>query len=228
MEINITNKKGIKLLTKGHKVEEDIIVSVDSSLLPSGELTVTENGTYDVYNKETVNVNVPIPDGYVKPTGELDITANGTYDVTDKATANVNVPIPEGYIQPTGALDITENGTHDVTDKASVNVNVESSGVADTVDKEITIGYTHSSSSSAYAHVHTNFGEFYIQAGTSQTIRVVGILGIEFDGAHKFINSDDGTINHITHFDGIRYFAIKNTTNSISIVTDNSGGGSNN
>lgn len=102
-----------------------------------------------------------------------------------------------------------------------------SGGGGDTADKEITVGYTHNSSSSAYAHVYTNFGEHYIQAGTSQTIRVVGVLGIEFDGAHKFINSDDGTINHSTYFDGIRYFAIKNTTNSISIVTDGSGGGAN-
>lgn len=61
-------------------------------------LDVTENGTYTVtpddgkvLSSATVNVDVPIPDGYVQPTGELEITENGTYDVTNYASTVVSV-----------------------------------------------------------------------------------------------------------------------------------------
>ena len=59
---------------------------------------ITENGTTEilpdgdkVISKATVNVNVPIPDGYIKPEGSMDINENGTFDVTEKAEVNVQV-----------------------------------------------------------------------------------------------------------------------------------------
>lgn len=59
---------------------------------------ITENGTTEilpdgdkVLSKATVNVNVPIPDGYIKPEGSMPITENGTFDVTEKAEVNVQV-----------------------------------------------------------------------------------------------------------------------------------------
>ena len=102
---------------------------------PTQEKTIdiTENGTHTInpddgyaLSKVTANVNVPIPNGYIKPSGTKEITENGTHDARDYESVSVNVPIPDGYIQPSGTLDITENGTHDVTEKASVNVNVPS------------------------------------------------------------------------------------------------------
>lgn len=104
---------------------------------PTQEKTVNiaENGTVEVtpddgyaLSKVTANVNVPIPDGYIKPSGTLSIEENGTHDVTDKASVSVNVPIPEGYIQPSGTLEVTENGTHNVAEYAEVNVNVPTGG----------------------------------------------------------------------------------------------------
>lgn len=56
-------------------------------IIPEGEINITENGSYDVTNKATANINV---EGLI-PTGNIDITENGVYDVTDKATATVNI-----------------------------------------------------------------------------------------------------------------------------------------
>jgi hypothetical protein len=94
---------------------------------------ITENGTVEVLpndgfalSKVTANVNVRIPDGYIKPSGTKTITENGTHDAKEYEAVEVIVPIPDGYIQPSGELEITENGSYDVTNKASVVVDVPS------------------------------------------------------------------------------------------------------
>lgn len=93
-------------------------------IVPSGTKTITENGTHDAKEYDSVSVNVPIPEGYIKPSGTKEITSNGVHDVKQNESVNVDVPIPDGYIVPIGTLEVTENGTYDVTDKASVTVTV--------------------------------------------------------------------------------------------------------
>lgn len=91
-------------------------------------LSVTENGTYTAPNGvdgySPVEVNVPIPDGYIIPSGTKTITENGTHDAREYENVDVNVPIPDGYIKPSGTLNIDKNGTYDVTEKASAVVSV--------------------------------------------------------------------------------------------------------
>lgn len=56
----------------------------------NGTKTLATAGKYCDRNID-VNVNVPVPSGYIKPSGSKTITANGTHDVTQYASAVVDV-----------------------------------------------------------------------------------------------------------------------------------------
>ena len=108
MSFNITVEggKSVRLPTAGKYCDRDIVVTAEGGTpTPTQEKTVeiTANGTVSVapdegyaLSKVTANVNVPIPEGYIKPNGELEVTENGTFDVTDKVSVNVNVPTGGG------------------------------------------------------------------------------------------------------------------------------------
>ena len=82
-------------------------------IVPNGELEIETNGTHDVTEYSSVNVNVPVPEGYIVPSGDLEVTTNGTHDVTEYASVSVKVPSEEPIIEP---LEVTENGTYTPSD----------------------------------------------------------------------------------------------------------------
>lgn len=93
----------------------------------NGTKTLATAGKYCDRNID-VNVNVPIPSGYIKPSGSKTITENGTHDVTQYANAVVNVP---------GKATQFTN----LYDPANVTLqtvaNADSSGVTYATDKQV-------------------------------------------------------------------------------------------
>lgn len=62
---------------------------------PLGTISITKNGVHDVESYQYAEVDVPIPDEYVKPTGTLTVTKNGEYDVKQYAKVKVAMPTEE-------------------------------------------------------------------------------------------------------------------------------------
>lgn len=79
-------------------------------IMPTGDIYITVNGTYDVLYFENAIVNVP---GGIQPSGTINISENGTYDVTQYANANVEVTTGREYIEytVTGENDVEWGGS---------------------------------------------------------------------------------------------------------------------
>lgn len=152
MEIKVVFEETAQEMAVGFE-NLQIIDASKGSLVPEGTLTITENGTYDVAQFATADVDVPVPDGYLQPDGTLVATQEGVYDVAQYASADFSVQkqqasiiptqetqtitpsekaffdkvvveaIPSEYIVPNGVLAIDRNGEYDVASYAQAVVN---------------------------------------------------------------------------------------------------------
>lgn len=119
----------------------------DEYIIPSGTKEITENGKYDAKSYESVNVNVPVPDGYVS-TDDADATAA---DMRKGKTAYVDGMKITGSIEDfDGSYECSGEGTGESTG----GVNIETctvtvmnySGLANNPDEfHRTFAYTDSS-----------------------------------------------------------------------------------
>lgn len=57
--------------------------------IPSGTFYINENNIYDITNYGKVDVNVPIPPGYIIPRGNIEITSTRSINVSNYETAQV-------------------------------------------------------------------------------------------------------------------------------------------
>lgn len=104
----------------------------DEFIIPTDNIAITENGTYNVKDYETATVQVPIPEPNL---GTKEVTANGEYSASEDnldgySKVSVNIPVPEPNV---ASKTITENGTYNANDEgldgySSVEVNVASGG----------------------------------------------------------------------------------------------------
>lgn len=77
----------LKMMEEDKTIPLHIMATVKK---PTGTKTITVNGSYDVAGYKTADVNVPIPDGYIKPEGTIEINTTADIDVTNYATAKIN------------------------------------------------------------------------------------------------------------------------------------------
>lgn len=118
----------------------DQLASGDTGgIIPTGSITITENGEYDVTRKAKAIVDVEGDEPIIVP---LEITENGTYTAQEGidgySPVMVNVEGDEPVIVP---LEITENGTYTAQEGidgySPITVNVEGSSGGDDLVKQI-------------------------------------------------------------------------------------------
>ena len=123
--------------------EQTFSAGGEGGITPTGSIDISENGTHDVTDYASAQVNVPnsysaSDEGKVVSNSGLvaqtsrNVTANGAYDTTLNDEVVVNVPTG---ITPSGSQEFTQNGTYDVTSLAEAVVNVASGSSEDTFIK---------------------------------------------------------------------------------------------
>lgn len=83
---------------------------VDSTR-PLGIIGITKNGIHDVESYMYAEVDVPIPDDYLKPEGTLNVTENGEYDVKKYAKVKVETPVAPPWTEVRADIAVATRNT---------------------------------------------------------------------------------------------------------------------
>ena len=135
-----------KMLTISVYSDDVLPVTMSGGITPTGEISITLNGDYDVTEYASAAVDVPntytaadegkvVNDGALVTQSSQSIAENGTYNTTLISETVVNVPntyvaADEGKVVNNGALvaqgsqTITENGTYNTTLISELVVNI--------------------------------------------------------------------------------------------------------
>ena len=101
-------------------------LKISAGKLPEGELSITENGRYDVADYAEAVVDVPSEEPVLI---DKTITENGEYSASaDGADGYSNVSVSVAGLIPSGTLSVSANGIYDVTNYASADVNIAVEG----------------------------------------------------------------------------------------------------